>query len=359
MDVLPDQNAATSDEAPRKEPPPRKCRRGLKLLLGFSLLVTVLLVGAGVGLYIYALDLYQRPGPLQTETTVTIERGSGLNAIAQTLFYEGVIENTEIFSLAAKIEGQAGALKAGEYAVPAEVSMQEVLALLVEGKTVQHRVTVPEGLTSWDIVQIVNAATDLGGEAIEEIPPEGSLLPDTYFFQRGESRQHVLDRMRQAQREALEALWPTRAEGLPFDTQAEWIALASIIEKETGLAEERGLVAGVFVNRLNQGMLLQSDPTVIYAVTKGQGGPLGRGIRKSELKSDDPYNTYTNKGLPPGPIANPGREALEAAIRPGETKFIFFVADGIGGHAFSETLVEHEANVRAWRKIEKERKQSD
>lgn len=354
MGALTNQKAAPAEEPP---PRPRRRRSGLRWFLGLSLLGLVLVIGAGVALYLYGLDLYKSPGPLDEERVVLIERGSGLNSIADTLFYEGVIAEPQVFVLAAKIEGQAAALKAGEYAIPARASMQQVLALLVEGKTIQHRVTVPEGLTSWDIVQIVNAAPDLEGDPITEVPAEGSLLPDTYFFQRGETRQQVVERMRQAQQAALDQLWPTRDEGLPFETQAEWITLASIIEKETGLADERGLVAGVFVNRLHKGMLLQSDPTVIYAVTKGEGGPLGRGIRKSELKNEDPYNTYTNAGLPPGPIANPGREALEAAIRPEATDYIFFVADGSGGHAFAETLAEHQRNVRAWRKIERERQQ--
>ncbi len=354
-----DASTDPSEDLTEDPPPPKRSGRGLRLMLRLVFVSLVILAGAGVALYLYGLDIYQRPGPLPEEHTVTVERGSGLNSISEMLFYEGVITDPQIFVVAAKIEGQAGALKAGEYLIPAEASMQEVLALLVEGKTVQHRVTVPEGLTSWDIVQIVNAAPDLEGDAVEEIPPEGSLLPDTYFFQRGETRQEVVDRMGKAQAAALEALWPTRMEDLPFETQEEWITLASIIEKETGLAEERGLVAGVFVNRLRKGMLLQSDPTVIYAVTKGVGGPLGRGIRKSELKSEDPYNTYTNAGLPPGPIANPGLDALEAAIRPETTDYIFFVADGTGGHAFAETLAEHERNVREWRKIERERKKAN
>ncbi len=357
MDAFPDRKETEVEEPP--PPPLKRRRRGLRLFFASFLLLVVLLVGGGLGLYIYGFDLYQRAGPAAEETTVFIERGSSLNAIADTLFYHGVITHPQVFKIAAKVEGQSGRLKAGEYAVPAGASMQEVLALLVEGKTVQHRVTVPEGRTSWEIVQIVNAAPDLEGEAIEEIPPEGSLLPDTYFFERGETRQQVIDRMRRSQEAALEALWPTRAEGLPFDSREEWITLASIIEKETGLGDERGLVAGVFVNRLKKGMLLQSDPTVIYAVNRGVGGPLGRGIRKSELQSQDPYNTYTNAGLPPGPITNPGLAALEAAIRPEESEYFYFVADGSGGHAFAETLAEHERNVRAWRKIERERKSSD
>jgi len=343
--------------APQEAPPPVRKRRRSGWRLAFGLLTgfVLLLVVAAVGAYFWALDIYQRPGPLKEETTVMVARGSGLNQIADNLFYSGVIGSPELFVLAAKFEDKAGDLKAGEYAFPAGISMQAVLAMLVEGKIVQHRLTIPEGLTSWDIVQLVNEAPVLSGEPVSDIPAEGSLLPDTYFYERGETRAQLLDRMGEAQKAALSELWPTRQEGLPFETQEEWITLASIIEKETGLASERGLVAGVFVNRLNKGMRLQSDPTVIYAVTKGVGGPLGRGIRKSELRSEDPYNTYTNDGLPPGPIANPGRESLEAAIRPEETEYLFFVADGTGGHAFSKTLAEHERKVREWRKIERER----
>lgn len=333
----------------------RKWRRG-RFALGFLVMVLAVLAGGGIGACLYGVNLYRRPGPLMEERTVTIVRGSSLNAIARTLFAEGVIAEPGVFKMAASIEGKAGALKAGEYAFAAGLSMQEVLAQLVEGKTLSHRVTLPEGLTSWDIVQIINAAPDLQGPPIETLPPEGSLLPDTYFFQRGETRAQVLERMRDAQLEALDRLWPSRLEDLPFETRADWVTLASIVEKETGLAEERSLVAGVFVNRLRKGMPLQSDPTVIYAVTKGMGGQLGRGIRKSELRSEDPYNTYTNAGLPPGPIANPGWAALEAAIRPAETEFLYFVADGSGGHAFARTLNDHNRNVRTWRRIKAGRK---
>ena len=344
------------ESSEKSKPAAKSKRRRGRFALSFLTMAVLVLAGGGIAAYLYGVNLYRRPGPLIEEKTVVIVRGSSLNAIARTLFAEGVIAEPDVFKLAAKIEDKAGALKAGEYAFAAGVSMQEALAQLVEGKTLSHRVTLPEGLTSWDIVQIVNAAPDLQGPPIETVPPEGSLLPDTYFFQRGEMRAQVLERMRDAQLEALDRLWPSRLKDLPFGTRADWVTLASIVEKETGLAEERGLVAGVFVNRLRKGMPLQSDSTVIYAVTKGMGGPLGRGIRKSELRSQDPYNTYTNAGLPPGPIANPGRAALEAAIRPAQTEFLYFVADGSGGHAFARTLNDHNRNVRTWRRIEAGRK---
>ena len=351
---------AGSPEAPDAggaAPAARRRRRPFRAVLLLFATLVVLASAALVGAYLWGLDLYQRPGPLTDETAVVVPRGSGLSAIAQRLEREGVISDARLFALAAKIEDQAGNLKAGEYLFPAAVSMQQVLALLVEGRTVQHRITVPEGRTSWEVVQLINADPVLEGPPLESLPPEGSLLPDTYFFQRGETRAGLLQRMRDAQEAALAELWPTREPDLPFDTPEEWITLASIVEKETGLAGERALVAGVFVNRLKRGMRLQSDPTVIYAVTKGVGGPLGRGIRRSELDSGDPYNTYAVAGLPPGPIANPGREALAATIRPEGTDFLYFVADGTGGHAFSKTLAEHQRKVRDWRRIERQRQQ--
>ncbi|MEO1190790.1 MAG: endolytic transglycosylase MltG [Pseudomonadota bacterium] len=350
--------AQPADASPDSQPPKRK-RRGLRFAVITLCSLLLLAAIAVAGGYVWALALYQRAGPLTAETTVVVPRGTGLNAIAERLAEAGVIETPEIFILAAKLEGQAAALKAGEYAFQPQISMQATLAKLVAGDIVQRRLTLPEGLTSWDMVQRINAAPDLEGPVISEIPAEGTLLPDTYFFERGETRAGLIARMKQAHDEALAELWPTRDEDLPFDSKEDWVTLASIIEKETGLDGERGLVAGVFVNRLNRGMRLQSDPTVIYAVTKGEGGPLGRGIRKSELANPDPYNTYTNDGLPPGPIANPGRAALEAAIRPAETDYIFFVADGTGGHGFSKTLAEHNRKVREWRRIERERKAAE
>ncbi len=285
---------------------------------------------------------------------MVIPKGTGVSRIAQLLAEEGVIEPDWLFKIAVKLLGQDQALKAGEYAFPAGISMQGAMEIVVAGIVVVHKVTVPEGLSSWEIVQLLNDVPDLEGEAIAEIPVEGTLLPETYFFQRGDSRQDILARMRADHDKAVAELWATRQEGLPIASEAEWIVLASIVEKETGLASERPLVASVFVNRLNRGMRLQSDPTVIYGITGGQG-PLGRGLTRKELATPTPYNTYTPDGLPPGPIANPGRASLAAVLQPAESDYIYFVADGTGGHAFAETLAEHNRNVQKWRQIEKQR----
>ena len=234
--------------------------------------------------------------------------------------------------------------------------MEEVIEILRSGETLVHRLTVPEGLTSREIVALVNGAEKLSGE-IAELPAEGSLLPDTYHFARGDDRGELVARMRQAQADLMSSLWKERAENLPLASPEEAIILASIVEKETGLAEERNLVAGVFVNRLNKKMRLQSDPTVVYGVTMGKA-PLGRPLSRKDLKTKTPYNTYTNAGLPPGPIANPGRAALEAVLQPTKTDHLYFVADGSGGHAFAKTLAQHNRNVAKWRKLQKQKKQA-
>lgn len=227
--------------------------------------------------------------------------------------------------------------------------MEEALAKLVEGDTVVRKVTVPEGLTSTEIVALINEAEGLSGE-IESVPPEGSLLPETFHFTYGDPRNALIERMQADMKRLLDGLWEGRAEDLPISTPEEAVILASIIEKETAVAGERPQVASVFVNRLNRGMPLQSDPTVVYALTDGEG-PLGRPLTRQDWKVDSPYNTYANSGLPPGPIANPGRESLEAALQPAETEFLYFVADGSGGHAFAKTLAEHNRNVAKWRRI--------
>jgi UPF0755 protein len=225
--------------------------------------------------------------------------------------------------------------------------------LVESGTPMVYRVSVPEGLTSWQIVEGLRAADFLSGE-IAEVPPEGMLAPDTFEVRRGQDRQEILDRMQAAQEEFLAEAWANRQDGLPLASPEEALILASIIEKETSVPDERRRVASVFVNRLNRGMRLQTDPTVIYGITEGRG-VLGRGIRASELRAETPWNTYVIDGLPPTPIANPGRAAIEAAVNPDGSPFIFFVADGTGGHAFSETLEEHNRNVAIWRRIEAER----
>jgi len=244
-------------------------------------------------------------------------------------------------------------MKAGEFKVEANASMEDVLGTLVEGKSVQYKITLPEGLTSQQVVARLQADENLIGE-ISTIPLEGSLLPDTYPYSRGADRQSILERMVDAQKTFVAGLWEKRQEGLPINSLDEAVILASIVEKETAVAEERALTAAVFMNRLRKGMRLQSDPTIIYGIVGGRGS-LGRPILKSDIKGKTPYNTYTISGLPPTPICNPGREAILAVLNPAATKALYFVADGTGGHAFSETLAEHNAAVAKWRKIERAR----
>ena len=315
-------------------------------------LTTIAGLGA-IGAGLYAKSQFEAPGQTAEETAVLLKRGSGVSAIANTLEKEGAISDALLFRLGTKFYGADRALKAGEYAIPAGASMADILDLLKRGETIQRKITAAEGLTSFEIVAAVNAAEKLEGE-IADIPPEGSLAPETYFYERGEKRPAVIARMAAAQMAILDELWEKRAENLPFDTKEEALILASIVEKETGVSSERARVAAVFVNRLRKGMRLQTDPTVIYGITLGKT-TLGRGLRRSELKKETPYNTYVIKGLPPTPIANPGRAAIEATLNPAETKELYFVADGSGGHAFAKTLAEHNKNVRAWRKIEAQR----
>ncbi len=306
----------------------------------------ILVAGAAVLGGIFRLD---RPGPLQADTTVIVERGASLTAIAENLHDGGVIEEAFLFRLAARLYRVSRSLKAGEYAFPARVSMGGVIDILVSGETVVRQFTVPEGLTSAEVMTLIGGVEGLVGE-LDGVPAEGSLLPETYNYAWADARPEVVARMEKAMADAMAELWPTRAEGLPFDTPAEAVILASIVEKETGVADERPLVAGVFINRLKRGMRLQSDPTVVYALTGGTG-PLDRALRSRDLKVDNPYNTYGNAGLPPGPIANPGRASLEAVLNPAETDYLYFVADGTGGHAFARTLAEHNRNVAKWRRI--------
>ncbi|MEQ8584799.1 MAG: endolytic transglycosylase MltG [Thalassobaculaceae bacterium] len=294
---------------------------------------------------------FTRPGPLDSETTVVIPRGSGMEAISQRLLEAGVIADPRILAAGAKFTGQARRLKAGEFAFPASVSPREALDILESGVTVVRRVTVAEGLSSDEVVAVLQAAEGLEGE-IEVVPAEGTLLPETYHFTLGDTRDDILDRMRQAMDETVAALWEDRAPDLPIRSPEEAVILASIVEKETGVAAERPLVAGVFINRLNRGMRLQSDPTVAYGIAGGQG--LDRPLTRSDLRARTAYNTYVIDRLPPGPIANPGAAALAAVLRPAETDYLYFVADGTGGHAFARTLAGHNRNVRAWRRFQRE-----
>ncbi|MEM9421204.1 MAG: endolytic transglycosylase MltG [Pseudomonadota bacterium] len=327
------------------------------------LLITLFVIAAiGAGLAGYAgFEAKKRmsaAGPLAAPQLLWVQRGDTVSDIARRLSEEGAISagdpklDVALFKLAARLEVLAPHLKAGEYEIPAEASILEIVALLKEGKALLRFVTIPEGLTTAMIIKRIEAVELLEGK-VTLLIKEGDLLPETYSYQRGETRDSLLLRMQKAHNEVLEELWVGRQADLPVKTPQEAVILASIVEKETGIAEERPRVAAVFVNRLRRGMRLQSDPTIIYGLTGGE--PLGRGIRRSELRKETPYNTYVIRGLPPTPIANPGRDALAAVLNPLETKDLYFVADGTGGHVFAKSLAEHNRNVAQWRKIERTR----
>lgn len=311
---------------------------------GFAVLgLAVMLLG------LWAVWTYRGPGPEATAgeiSSVVLRRGAGLNEIASSLERAGVIRSGAIFKAAAQVTGVARDLKAGEYEFASGASMARVLDDIRAGRVVRHQVTIPEGATSEMVIEMLNAEEALTGLA--PTPPEGTVLPETYDFQRGEDRAAVLQRMMDARDKLLAALWAQRQPGLPVTTPEEAVILASIVEKETGVASERPQVASVFTNRLRKGMRLESDPTIIYYITKGK--PLGRRILKSELENPaNTYNTYIIDGLPPTPIANPGRAALAAVLDPPRSEYLFFVADGTGGHAFAVTYEDHNRNVAKWR----------
>ena len=317
----------------------------------------ILLAGAAIAVAVtglFGVLAAVGPGPPARSgafTEVQLPRGAGVTGVAANLKAAGVIRSEMVFQVLARLTGAGRSLKAGEYAIPSRASAISILTDLEAGRTIVRKVTLPEGLTSAMVVRELQAVPWLTGDV--QVPEEGTLLPETYRAERGDSRQSVLDRMRTEQQSLLDRLWASRVPGLPLATPQEAVILASIVEKETGVRDERRRVAGVFINRLRMGMRLQSDPTVIYAVSRGE--PLGRGIRASELASRSPWNTYAYSGLPPTPIANPGRASLEAVLNPMEMREVYFVADGTGGHAFAETLEAHNANVARWRQIERQR----
>lgn len=293
------------------------------------------------------------PGPLTEEIVFAVPRGASLDRVAELLEEAGAISSSGLFRIASRIGEDRRPVRFGEYRVPPGTSMVDMLDLLRSGRVVQYFVTVPEGLTSWEIVEVLRAEALLEGD-IEGVPAEGTLAPDTYSISRGDSRQALIRRMEALQRERLEQAWAQRSDDLAIETIEEALILASLIEKETGVPDERGTIAGVFHNRLRRGMRLQTDPTIIYGITEGRG-PLNRPIRRSDIDRPTPWNTYTIDGLPPTPIANPGFASILAAVRPEATSALFFVADGTGGHAFADTLAEHNRNVAAWRAIERAR----
>lgn len=334
----------------------RKKKKRRSVWSRIATLIVMLIVAGGIGLGVlyYGDSQFNGPGPLAEEKSVQIARGSGTAKIANALERAGVISNAAVFQAGVIARKAQSKLKAGEYSFEPGISMKGVMDKLVSGKVTSYKITIPEGLTSQQIVARVMSHPDLTGD-VTEIPPEGSLLPQTYIFSRGEKRSEVLERMRDAQKKLVEKLWPNRAQGLPVQTPGEALILASIVEKETGVGAERAHVASVFVNRLHKGMRLQSDPTIIYGIVGGKG-KLGRPILRSEIEAKTPYNTYRINGLPPTPIANPGEAAIAAVLNPLQSDDLYFVADGTGGHAFSKTLAEHNRKVREWRKIEKQRR---
>jgi UPF0755 protein len=290
-------------------------------------------------------------GPSEREVTVIIKPGSSIRLAARQLETGGVIRSADAFVNRARIFGATSTIKAGEFLIPAHASNSEVLSILTGGKTIQRMVTVPEGMPSIMVYERLMANDRLTGDI--PIPAEGSILPDSYAFQKGEARAAVVMRMQQAMQESIDELWPERSRDTVVKTPQQAIVLASIVEKETSKKSELRMVAGVYSNRLRTGMMLQADPTIIYPITKGK--PLGRRIRQSEISAVNDYNTYSMVGLPKGPIANPSRAAIEAVLNPEKTDYLFFVADGKGGHIFAETLQEHNANVEKWYAIRRAR----
>lgn len=320
-------------------------------------LLLVLIVGgviAATGAFFYIKQKLEAPGPLAATKVVVVPKGVGSNEIAALLEKQGVIEDDLLFRIALRLDEDRRPLRAGEYEFAANVSIPAAIEQMRAGRTVVRRFTVPEGLTVAEVLKIVREVDGLEGN-ISLRPAEGTLLPETYHYSLGDTRDSVVQRMRQAMTEALDAAWAKRQDELPLASKQEALTLASIVEKETGVAAERPRVAAVFVNRLRLGMRLESDPTTIYGITKGSG-PLERTLTRADVQTPSAYNTYTIPGLPPGPIANPGKASIEATLNPAKSKELYFVADGTGGHAFAETLEQHNRNVANWRRIQREQK---
>ncbi len=348
------QEALQPDHAPPPPIPPKKRPRqpiaatasGILSFLGLAAIA--LAVGWSI-----AVQRLQAPGPLQTDKVVDVSHAD-TGSIVDQLVEEGVVDNRYLMLGAIWLEGERNRVKHGEYEFKQNASLQDVLDTLVSGKQILHAITIPEGLTSQQIVERMNADDLLSG-TIPAVPPEGSLMPSTYKFARGFDREKLIKKMGADYTDLLNDVWSRRSANLPIHSAYEMVTLASIVEKETGRADERPRVAGVFINRLARNIPLQSDPTIVYGLVGGKG-TLGRGILKSEVEEKTPYNTYAISGLPPGPIANPGKAALEAVVNPSRTKDLYFVADGTGGHAFAESFDQHRQNVARWRQIEKDAK---
>jgi UPF0755 protein len=353
----------SANEALRPEPgtpPPvkvrsRKSRSQIVVFLNFLMTIMVLAaVGAGAAVY-FGKQQFDRAGPLSEAGNYEVKRGAGITEIAAQLENQRFITDARVFRMGAKAYGMDKKLKAGEYQIKPGASMREVLATLTSGKSVLYSLTIPEGLTVEQIWGRIAASDALTGEMPKTIPPEGALFADTQRFAKGTTREEIVAKLMGDQKKLVDEIWSRRAPGLPIENVEDFVTLASIVEKETGQNDERSRVASVFMNRLNKGMRLQSDPTILYGLFGGKGRPADRAILKSDIEKPTPYNTYTIDGLPPTPIANPGRAALEAVANPSKTDDLFFVADGTGGHAFATTLADHNANVARWREVEKQR----
>jgi len=314
----------------------------MKTLFALGFVVVVLAVAGAAGGWLWMQSEVAKPGPSVETTTFEVRKGEHLGSVADRLEEQGLIRDARTLRLHARVEGQQTAVKVGEYAIPARASVQRILEQLVEGDVIEYRITVPEGLTTAQILRIIEKSDDLDGDMPEREIAEGTLLPDTYIFGADTTRTQMIERMEKAQDDLLEKLWPERSDDLPIESPEEAVILASVVEKETGIASERDLVAGLFTQRLKRGMRLESDPTVIYGVSKGE--PLFN--RAGQRRQID--------GLPKTPICNPGRDAIAAVLNPADTDYVFFVADGKGGHLFAETLAEHNRNVAAYRAYERE-----
>jgi UPF0755 protein len=342
--------------APPPPPPPLPRKRRKEGLARLSGVLSFVLIAAivGIGGFTFAMIEARRPGPLAADKIVVVAREDDGGAISDQLERAGVIESPMWFNLILMLDGNRDSLKRGEYLFKEHASLRDVEDLLASHKVVLHKVTIPEGLTSDQVVQRLRENDVFVGD-VKEMPREGSILPETYEFERGVSRTKVLSAMESAQAKTVDEIWKKRASDLPIKSPGELVTLASIVEKETGRPDERAHVAGVFINRLQKRMKLESDPTIVYGLVGGRG-TLGHSISKVELLQATPYNTYIIEGLPPGPIANPGKAAMEAVANPAHTQDLYFVADGTGGHAFSDTLDQHQKNVARWRQIEKDAK---
>ncbi|MFC0245149.1 endolytic transglycosylase MltG [Falsochrobactrum ovis] len=342
-------------------PPPlkrsRHARSQIVVFMNFMLSLLVLFMVAASALFYFGKVQFDEAGPLKEDTTFLVKRGAGVSEVSNSLENREIVSDARIFRYGMRAYGHENDLKAGEYAIPAGATMRDVMNILISGRSIMYPLTIPEGLTVKQIFDRIESDPILIGDMPKELPPEGMIFADTPNFTRGTTRAEIIDRMIASQQKLIDEIWEKRRPDLPIKDKNEFVTLASIVEKETGIASERPHVAAVFINRLNKGMRLQSDPTIIYGLFGGAGKPADRPIFKSDIEKPTPYNTYVINGLPPSPIANPGRAALEAVANPLDTDDLYFVADGTGGHVFAKTLDEHNANVRKWRAIEREKAQ--